>query len=56
MKSNQKLIFGIIFVMLLLNVGSIYADTTNPLANAAEGAVGQVSKGLADKAISMLMS
>ena len=56
MKSNQKLIFGIIFVMLLLNVGSIFADTTNPLANAAEGAAGQITKGLADKAISTLMS
>jgi len=41
MKSNQKIIFGIMMVALLFNSGVVYASD-NPIANAAEGAVTKV--------------
>lgn len=41
MKSNQKIIFGIIMVALLFNSGVVFADD-NPVAGIGEGLVGNV--------------
>ena len=41
MKSNQKIIFGIIMVALLFNSGVVFADE-NPVAGIGQGLVGNV--------------
>ena len=42
MKSNLKIVFGIIMIALLFNSGMVFAAETNPVANIGQGLAGNV--------------